>query len=443
MIIYNLTERMLHRLLMETIEEGYDKEMEERERLLDYFEGINLEHDIKRYFDSESLSQIPPMYINLVRNIISRRALVYQQAPIRYNDTYNEVIGEFDSFMKQFEQLTFLLGTEALYTHWDDNQKKLKYRPIHFFTPFFRPNEDEPFAIMYQAESQLQARTDDAQYMFWSRDTEDMEGKHFMISSKGKITSIVPDDRNPYGDILPFNIAHRHPFTRDFFREGASDLVHGMRSINIMLTELALHGRFQLGQPVFTGLDTDQRIDMGQDKALVLPEGADFQYRTPNANVQAMIESTRYMVDSIAQSNNVRINWTQNQGESGLSKKMAQLDLMDALRSDVEQIYRPFEREQFRIASRILEVSANINLGDQFSIDFAEREVPMSQDEEIAYYTWAFANDLETRQSYLRKKNPDLQEQEIQGIVDQIDQEQPQQADETQSIIDRIGEQVG
>lgn len=47
MIIYNLTERMLHRLLMETIEEGYDKEMEERERLLDYFEGINLEHDIK------------------------------------------------------------------------------------------------------------------------------------------------------------------------------------------------------------------------------------------------------------------------------------------------------------------------------------------------------------------------------------------------------------
>ena len=443
MIIYNLTERMLHRLLMETIEEGYDKEMEERERLLDYFEGINLEHDIKRYFDSESLSQIPPMYINLVRNIISRRALVYQQAPIRYNDTYNDVIGEFDSLMKQFEQLTFLLGTEALYTHWDDNQKKLKYRPIHFFTPFFRPNEDEPFAIMYQAESQLQARTDDAQYMFWSKDTEDMEGKHFMISSKGKITSIVPDDRNPYGDILPFNIAHRHPFTRDFFSEGASDLVDGMRSINIMLTELALHGRFQLGQPVFTGLDTDQRIDMGQDKALVLPEGADFQYRTPNANVQAMIESTRYMVDSIAQSNNVRINWTQNQGESGLSKKMAQLDLMDALRSDVEQIYRPFEREQFRIASRILEVSANINLGDQFSIDFAEREVPMSQDEEIAYYTWAFANDLETRQSYLRKKNPDLQEQEIQGIVDQIDQEQPQQADETQSIIDRIGEQVG
>ena len=349
------------------------------------------------------------------------------------------MLGELDSFMKQFEQLTYLLGTEALYTHWDEDSKQLKYRPIHFFTPFFKPNEDEPFAIMYQAESHLQARTEDAQYMFWSKDTEDMEGKHFMISSRGKITSVVPDDKNPYGDILPFNIAHRHAFTRDFFREGASDLVNGMRSVNIMLTELALHGRFQLGQPVFTGLDTEQRITLGQDKALVLPEGANFSYATPNANVQAMIESTKYMVDSIAQANNVRINWTDNGQESGLSKKMSELDLMDALRSDIEQIYRPFERQQFKIAQRICEVSGGINLGDQYSVDFAEREAPMSQDEEIKYYTWAFANNLETRQSYLRKKNPDFKEEEIIDIVEQIDQEQPKEAPTAEgTLIDKI-----
>ena len=436
MIIYNLTEQMLHKLLMETIEEGYDNQMEERERLLDYYEGVNLEHDLKQYFDSESLSAIPPMYINLVRNIISRRALVYQQQPVRFNDKYNDVIGDFDSFMKQFEQLTYLLGTEALYTHWDESEKKLKYRPIHFFVPFFKPNEDEPFAIMYQAESQLQARSEDAQYMFWSKDTEDMEGKHFMISSRGKITSIVDGDRNPYGDVIPFNIGHRHLYTRDFFREGASDLVDGMRSINIMLTELALHGRFQLGQPVFTGLDTEQRITMGQDKALVLPEGANFSYATPNANVQAMIESTKYMVDSIAQANNVRINWTNKGQESGLSKKMSEIDLQDALRSDIEQIYRPFEKQQFRIAQRICEVSGGIQLGDQFSIDFTEREVPMSSDEEIKYYDWAFKNNLETRKSYLRKKNPDLQDDEIEGIVEQIDSEAPETPEGT--LIDQI-----
>ena len=59
MIITNLTEKMLYDLLMDTIEEGYDKQMEERERLLDYYEGGNLQQELKQYFDSESLSQIP------------------------------------------------------------------------------------------------------------------------------------------------------------------------------------------------------------------------------------------------------------------------------------------------------------------------------------------------------------------------------------------------
>ena len=441
MIIYNLTERMLHGLLMDTIQDNHHNEMADRERLLDYYEGVNLEQDLKEFFNSDSLSQIPPMYINLVRNIISRRCLVYQQAPVRYNDQYNEVIGDFDSFMKQFEQLVYLLGSEGLYTRWDDNEKRLKYRPIHFFTPFFLPNEDEPFAVMWQVESQLQARTEEAQYMFWSKDTDEMEGKHFLISEKGKITSIVEGDKNPYGDIIPFTVAHRHPYTRDYFREGASDLVDGMRSINILLTELALHGRYGLGQPVFTGLDTEQRITMGQDKALVLPEGANFSYATPSSNINGMIESTKYMVDSIAQANNVRINWANNQPESGLSKKMGQLDLMDALRSDVEQIFRPFEKDQFRVVRRICEVSGGINILEQFSIDFAEREIPMSQDEEIQYYSWAFQNNLETRESYLRKKNPDLQEEEIEKMLEDLGDGEEQ--DETQSILDKIGQQVG
>ena len=60
----------------------------------------------------------------------------------------------------------------------------------------------------------------------------------------------------------------------------------------------------------------------------------------------------------------------------------------------------------------------------------------MSTDEEIKYYSWAFQNDLETRQSYLRKKNPDLQEEEITAIVEQIDAEQPQAQEET--LIDQI-----
>ena len=440
MIITNLTEKMMYEILMESIKDNYDKEQESRELSMDYFEGINLQEDLKKYFDSDSLSQIPPAYLNLVKNVIDRRCLVYQEQPIRYADErYLEHLGDLDSSMKEFEKLVYLLGTEALYTYWNDDKQKLMYRPIHFFTPFFRPNEDDPFMVMWQVESQLQARSEDAQFMVWSKATEDMPGKHFMISSRGKITSLVDGDINPFGDIIPINFGHRSFMTRDFMRSGADDLIDANRSINIMLTEMALSSRFQLGQPVISGVDTEARIQFGQDKALILPQDASFEYVTPNANVSAMKESIKFLIDSVSQANNVKINWSNNSPESGLSKKMSQLDLQDSLRSDIEQIYRPFERQQFKIAQRILEVSGGMNVSDEFSVDFQERSAPMSTDEELKYYEWAFKNNLETRQSYLRKKNPDLKDEEIQAIVDQIDEEAPQQQAGPASILDRLG----
>ena len=65
----------------------------------------------------------------------------------------------------------------------------------------------------------------------------------------------------------------------------------------------------------------------------------------------------------------------------------------------------------------------------------------MSQDEEIQYYSWAFQNNLETRESYLRKKNPDLAEEEIEKMLEDLGEGQEQE--ETQSILDKIGKQVG
>ena len=80
-----------------------------------------------------------------------------------------------------------------------------------------------------------------------------------------------------------------------------------------------------------------------------------------------------------------------------------------------------------------------MNISDEFSVDFQERSAPMSTDEELKYFEWAFKNNLETRQSYLRKKNPDLKDEEIQAMVDQIDEEAPQQQAGPASILDRLG----
>ena len=107
MIITNLTEQMMYRILMESIEENYDKEQEDRETKMDLYEGINLQEDLKKYFDSESLSQIPPAYLNLTRSIIEKRAGVYQQQPVRYADQrYLDALGDLNGVMKEFEKLS-------------------------------------------------------------------------------------------------------------------------------------------------------------------------------------------------------------------------------------------------------------------------------------------------------------------------------------------------
>ena len=43
MIITNLSEQEMYRILMESIEENYDKEQEARETKMDFYEGINLQ----------------------------------------------------------------------------------------------------------------------------------------------------------------------------------------------------------------------------------------------------------------------------------------------------------------------------------------------------------------------------------------------------------------
>ena len=48
MIITNLTEQMMYRILMESIEENYDKEQESRETKMDFYEGINLQEDLRK-----------------------------------------------------------------------------------------------------------------------------------------------------------------------------------------------------------------------------------------------------------------------------------------------------------------------------------------------------------------------------------------------------------
>ena len=128
----------------------------EREYLLDFFEGINTEFYVSRFFGSESLQQVPIFNQNLTRRVCSLRSQAYRRPPrMRVDEKYYDFIDQegLISARRQLERLTFLLGTTAFRCRWNEMKQRVEYENLPFFEPLFLPGEREPWGAMYAIET--------------------------------------------------------------------------------------------------------------------------------------------------------------------------------------------------------------------------------------------------------------------------------------------------
>ena len=273
MIIKDLSVSTILGSIRSELNKVEDQRTKARYNMLSYYEGMTdvMEDDIAQYFDSDSLRQAPPVTQSVTTKLVNGRAIVYKQTPQRQVDEkYLDLVDDLDSAMLQFERMTYLLGTMALKSRWDEEKQMVTYVPLTEFYPIFLPHEEEPVACMYPIYN-YSTNTDkyDQIFAFWSDES------HFLVDGKGQVVENEdnPDLVNPYG-VKPITYAHRQVLTTDWFREGCSDIVSMNKTVNIMLTEMSLSMRLQmLGQPVLEGIDEASRLKMGVDKPLVLPEG--------------------------------------------------------------------------------------------------------------------------------------------------------------------------
>ena len=73
MIIKDLSEQLIIDSLSDYLNNIETKRTREREYLLDFYEGINVENYIGEYFGSESLQQVPMFAQNLTRRVCKAR----------------------------------------------------------------------------------------------------------------------------------------------------------------------------------------------------------------------------------------------------------------------------------------------------------------------------------------------------------------------------------
>ena len=413
-------------VVLDSINTLFQRQESEREQrinyLLDYYDGNvdAMEEDAQSYFNSQSLQQVPIFTQNLVKRMVDARALVYKSRPeYRADETYLKLIKDLHSVSRQVEQYNFLLGVTGLRSDFDGN--KMIYRPLHYFYPFFTAGSPDPVAILYpQLNFSKQAKNQSDMWVYWSKAIGDEPARHFLIDGGGSIHSVNQGDINPYGD-LPFTFVRRHNNLRDYFCEGATDIARANLHINIALTELALGIRFgAVGLKYITGVNEDEEITGGGvDEAIVLPRDANMgQLNPPSGMLNEILEATRFMVDTVASNNHLRIKWGDKSGEapSAESLRVQEVENLETREASAEDTWRPFEMRRFKVDKMVLDYH-DIKISDEYSVNFTEPEAYQSPKEKRENWDWLLDKGLTTKEDILKDINPDIDESELQSLL--------------------------
>jgi hypothetical protein len=261
----------------------------------------------------------------------------------------------------------------------------------------------------------------------WTEERYGVPGRHFLVDEEGKVISVNENDINPYG-VLPVTFCHRYPPIRDYHVGNALDVVKTDLAVNVALLELNLAIRYGcLGIKFITGVDDPSRITIGTDKILYLPEQSNFGVTSSGGNLNQIIDSTRFLVETTLNNNHIRAKYARDDSgnaPSAASLSIIEMENMDERSAMTEDTWRPWEQRRYKVDKKILEVEANINVGDEYSVDFLEPNYALTPEAEIMLWSWRFDRNLSTPMDWFDYHNPDASDEDKMRFVEQQAQAQ-------------------
>ena len=415
-IIQDLSASSVQAALKKQLRYIESKRTREREYMLDFYEGINMDMYVEKYFGKETLRQVPMLHQNLTKRVCSLRGMTFKKAPkVDVNEQYFDFVDKnsLQAQRRLCERLTFLLGTMAFRSMWNEQTQKVEHECLPFFEPLFLPGDrrDRPVGVTYPIEYQGNARLERPMHAVWTEDRPGVPGQHYLIDQNGRKRSVNNQDSNPYG-ILPITFSHRYPPVRDFYcGSGAMDVVSVDLATNVAQMELSLAIRFGcLGIKHISGVDDSSRISIGTDKILYMPEGAEFGVSSPSGSLSEIIESTRFLIESTLNNNHIRAKYARNDSgnaPSAASLSIIEMENMDERSAQTEDTWRPWEHRRYEIDRQIIKTETNTDLGPDYSVDFLEPNYALTPESEIALWSWRFDRGLATPEDWFDYHNSD------------------------------------
>ena len=399
-----------------------DNTIAEKNTSLDFYYNRNLDEHIQQYFSTESLSQIPPVLMSLVKRFAKSRLMLLKQPAERFingefNDYYNEKTHNLNTKVREFGELAWLLGSCHLKSMYNPKTQRIEYK-IHPIVKEY-VYDGEVYGVSYEIHRDFNG---DRQFAFWSKPLDGEQGMHFRFNVNGKMMPVG----NNLEMVNPYNLI---PLSKVEFNTSASDVTRCAVHASNAWTEVMIATRLMMGSPVITGLDTEipPYLKFGVDRLIALPEGASMQYVSPSANLGQMIQSVKDLINQVGQNHSLTIRWGESSAPpSGEALKILSVDNIETRESDIP-VFRDFEHDRYEIDRELLSVHEGTNLSEKYSVDYPEVGFPMTWTEERNKLEFMMEHNLITREELIRKFNPDIDEAELALKMEELEPEQPEQ----------------
>ena len=386
----------------------------EIETYLNFYTGTSIHQYIKPYFDAIPFQEVPVYEINITKKFINKMSKIYTLGAVRnVNKKYSNYTSKKDATFKHIERMTRLLGTIA--TQVTCEEDKFCYHPIYFFIPHFDPSDPfNPIAISYP----LMSPVDDPSYGFGDEAFAYIDDEYYIEYDKDG--NILKEEVHNLGK-LPVVFTHREHQIDSFFVDGASDIINCNTHVNITLTEMQLGLRYQMfGQPWATGVpEADMTARAGSDMIISLPEGANFGIASPGGNLQAVIDSIKFQIELLAQSNHMFVQFAQDGGEtpSGIALQIKDLESFEDFKDDIE-LWRQYENDFYEI-EQLVGAPYGTKLPNKFGIDFLEPDYPKSESEKVLRDDWDLKNGQTTLAEIMVRNNKDITIEEAERKIEE------------------------
>ena len=406
-VMPELSESMVMESVRRAQEGVANKEDAEKAVALDFYYHKDVDKHIDQWFSKATLNQVPSFPQKIVPRFAKARMMLYKKSPLRMingdvNESYSDYSNKLNQKVREFAELSWLTSSMGLRTRWNERRSILEYDIIPYFKRYMVDGEMR--GVSYEVERDAK---NNRIFVFWSDEL------HFKYDQAGRMIQVNDGNENPYG-VIPVSFVD--------YPQGASDVIRASIQIGIANTEIALAERFSFGQPVATGLDNATTLSMGIDKVMILPEGASFSFVGSPGSLKDMSEVTKSFANQTALNNHLRIKWDDSGNpQSGEAIRMLEIENLEARVSDIP-IWREWERERYEIDRSVIRAHTGKDLGERYSVDFAEIEFPKSPQEERAELDWKLEKGLISREDLFRHFNPDISDEDLKTKLGEVDE---------------------